>query len=147
MNEWRQVILKALWIVPVCVLSVYLVTKYVIHSTSLGPFQPTERQGIGTAQTGDRFVLPKGSTIVALDDVILQLPGDLVAEDEVMGEVILGHDDMGFQVQFDETTGKATAIFVRLSRGQDLTVSKSCEVEVHAEDRTVRIQVLSHGDP
>ena len=84
---------------------------------------------------------------MALDDVTLELRGELVADDEPLGEVIHGHDDMGFRAEFDETTGKTTAIFVKLSSGQDLTVSKSCEAMIHAEDRTVRIQILSRGAP
>jgi hypothetical protein len=146
-NEWRQIILNALWIVPVCVLAVYLLAKYVIPSTSDRPLPPAEQHDIGTAKTGDRFVLPNGWTIKALDDVVLQLPGELLADNEKIGDVIHGHDDMGFRAEFDETTGRTAAIFVRLSSGQDFSLSKSCEAVIHAEDRTVRIQILSRGEP
>lgn len=79
------------------------------------------------------FPWPKGAVITAVDELILALPVALLEKDRPMSEVVFGPDDM--QINIPPLSG---TFFVRLKPGMSLSLAKSCDCCIVADDQNLR---------
>jgi hypothetical protein len=79
------------------------------------------------------FPWPRGAVITAVDEVVLALPVALFDKDRPMGEFVFGPDDMEFNVPPEGET-----FFIRLKPGMSVSLAKSCDSFVVADDSRPR---------
>jgi hypothetical protein len=79
------------------------------------------------------FPWPKGAVITAVDELVLALPVALFDKDRPMSEFVFGPDDMQMNMPPDSDT-----FFVRLLPGMSVSLAKSCECYIVADDKNPR---------
>jgi len=79
------------------------------------------------------FPWPKGAVITAVDELVLALPVALFDKERPMSEFVFGPDDMQIIVPPQSDT-----LFIRLMPGMSLSLAKSCECYIVAEDQNPR---------
>lgn len=82
---------------------------------------------------GVPFPFPKGAKLKPEEDVVLALPRALITDNEKIGSVLLCDDNAEFTLN-----EKAGAYYVRLKAGMVLSLAKSCQVMLVAEDKRPR---------
>lgn len=79
------------------------------------------------------FPWPKGAVIAAVDELVLALPVALFDKDRPMSEFVFGPDDMQMNIPPESDT-----FFIRLMPGMSLSLAKSCECYIVADDKNLR---------
>lgn len=79
------------------------------------------------------FPWPKGAIITAVDELVLALPVALLEKDRPMSEFVFGPDDMQMNIPRE-----GDSFFVRLTPGMSLSLAKSCECYIVADDTNLR---------
>lgn len=78
---------------------------------------------------GDVFLWPADITLTSLDECVLALPAVILNEDDPIGDMIVGDDDMGFSMpQGDEN------IYLRLEPDMSVTIRRSCQALICGDD-------------
>jgi hypothetical protein len=98
----------------------------------------SKTDGIANQPPGKVFPWLKGTKLVALDDLTLAIPAAVLREDEQIGSVILGDDDMDIKLPTVPLTTPGALIFLRLKTGMTVRLAKSCQAMVVAEDNSPR---------
>src|SRR5262245_23816643 len=98
----------------------------------------SKTEGIANQLPGEVFPWPKGTKLVALDDLTLAIPAAVLREDEQIGSVILGDEDMQIRLPTVPVTTPGARIFLRLRIGMTVWLAKSCQAMVVAEDKSPR---------
>jgi len=75
------------------------------------------------------FPWPKGAVLTAEEEVVLALPVALLDPDRPMGEFVFGSDDMELNVP-----PEGEVFFIRLRPGMSVSLAKSCDAFVVADD-------------
>jgi hypothetical protein len=84
------------------------------------------------------FPWPKGAVITAIDDLVLALPTALFEMDRPMGEFVFGSEDMELSMPPESDT-----FFLRLRCGMSVSLAKSCECYIVADDKNPRRLTLT----
>jgi hypothetical protein len=79
------------------------------------------------------FPWPKGAVITAVDEMVLALPVALFDKDRPMSEFIFGPNDIQMNMPPESDT-----FFIRLMPGMSVSLAKSCECYIVAEDHDLR---------
>ena len=82
---------------------------------------------------GEEFPWPKGATVTAVDEVILELPLGLFGDDLTIGEGLRGPDDMEINIPVD-----GQSCFLRLKPGMSVSLAKAVISRVVSEDKGPR---------
>jgi hypothetical protein len=77
----------------------------------------------------ETFPWPKGEVLTALDEVTIALPIAAFGSNEKIGSVVLGSPDIGLSIP---KTGDK--FFIRLQPGMSVSLTKSCEACIFADD-------------
>ncbi len=88
---------------------------------------------IAAQPPGEMFPWPKGAVLTAIDDLVLALPMDLFDKDRPMAEFVFGPEDMQMNIPPNGDT-----FFIRLMPGMSVSLAKSVQSRVVAEDATPR---------
>jgi hypothetical protein len=94
---------------------------------------PVPADLIASQPPGENFVWPKGAILTAVDELILALPVALFDKDRPMSEFVFGPDDM----ELSAPPGSDT-FFVKLMPGMSVSLAKSCQSHVVADDNRAR---------
>ncbi len=78
---------------------------------------------------GQVFPWPQGTTLTALDEATIALPLAIFGKDEPIGSVVLGPADMQMSIPKE-----GDKFFIRLQPGMSVSLTKSCQAQVVAED-------------
>jgi hypothetical protein len=87
------------------------------------------------------FPWPEGAVITAVDELVLALPIALFDNDRSIGNFVFGPDDMQMNIPPAGDT-----FYIRLRPGMSVSLAKSCECYLVAEDtnpRRLRIKLPS----
>ena len=87
---------------------------------------------------GEIFPWPKGTRLVAVDDVTIAVPAAILHEDEQIGSVIIGDSDMDISLPRVPITTPGALIQLRLGAGMSVSLAKSCQAMVVADDKKPR---------
>ena len=79
------------------------------------------------------FPWPKGAVIIAVDELVLALPTALFDQDRPMSEFLFGSDNMEINMPPESDT-----FFIRLMPGSSVSLAKSCESYIVADDKNLR---------
>ena len=79
------------------------------------------------------FPWPKGAVITAVDELVLALPVGLFDKDRPIGEFVFGPADMLMNMPPGSDT-----FFLRLMPGMSVSLAKSCECYIVADDKNLR---------
>jgi hypothetical protein len=82
---------------------------------------------------GEVFPWPQSYVLTALDEVTIALPTAVLGKNELIGSVVLGSPDIGISIP---KTGDT--FFIRLKPGMSVSLSKSCQARVVADDKQPR---------
>ncbi len=93
--------------------------------------QPVE--AIACQPPGEVFPWPQGTVLTALDEVIIELPQAAFGNAEAIGSVVLGPSDMEINIPL-----QGESFYIRLKPGMSVSLSKSCQGRVVAEDKRPR---------
>ena len=88
---------------------------------------------VATSAPMEPFAWPKGVVITAVDEVVLALPMAVLEKDRPMSEFVFGPDGMEIGLP-----PEGDAFFIRLAPGMSVSLAKSCQCYVVAEDKNVR---------
>jgi hypothetical protein len=77
---------------------------------------------------GEVFPWPKGWRITAIDEAMIAIPTAIIGDDEVVGTVIHGDDDI--QIDLHEWGLPNGRFIIWLKPGQSCSISKSCQAIV-----------------
>lgn len=77
---------------------------------------------------GEIFPWPKGWRITAIDEAMIAVPTAIVGDNEVVGAVILGDDDV--QIDLREWGSPNGRFIIWLKPGLSCSLSKSCQAVV-----------------
>jgi hypothetical protein len=94
---------------------------------------PAATDAVVSQPPGEVFAWPKGVVITAVDEVIIALPVALFDQDRPIGEFVLGPEDMGFSLP-----PGSDVFFIKLSPGMSVSLAKSCQAYLVAEDKQPR---------
>ena len=101
-------------------------------------FGKRSRTAICVQPPNSVFPLLKGVVLKSLDEVILALPIAILYPDEVISSVIQSDDDVLINI-----AEKEERVYLRLKPGMKMSVTKSCQAHVLAENqKPKRFQVL-----
>ena len=107
------------------------------------PDSPEAQEWVAHQPPGEIFPWPKGTVLTALDELVIALPVEIFGKDEPIGSVVLGPDDMEINIP---PQGKI--FYVRLQPGMSVSLTKSCEASLVAEDKQPRrLTVRRKGTP
>lgn len=95
--------------------------------------QPADDTIAATHPPMEAFPWPKGAVITAVDQLVLALPVALFDKDRPMSEFVFGPDDMQMNMPPESDT-----FFIRLMPGMSLSLAKSCECYIVADDKKLR---------
>ena len=95
--------------------------------------QPTDDGIAATHPPMTPFPWPKGAVITAIDELVLALPVALFDKDRPMSEFVFGPDDMQMNMPPHGDT-----LFIRLMPGMSLSLARSCECFIVADDKNLR---------
>ncbi|HEX4590497.1 MAG TPA: hypothetical protein VH120_11240 [Gemmataceae bacterium] len=94
-------------------------------------------QVVAKQPPGHVFPWPKGTVLTAVDDVVFALPLAVFGDDEAIGSVLHGPKEMEINIPLEGNT-----FYIRLSSGMSVSLTKSCQACVVANDgRPRRIKV------
>src|SRR5262245_39506080 len=96
---------------------------------------------IASQPPGQTFPWHKGTILTALDEAIIALPMAIFDSDKAMGSVVLGPDDMQLNIPKEGDT-----FFIRLQPGMSVSLTKSCQARVVADDGQPRRFKVSGPD-
>jgi hypothetical protein len=82
---------------------------------------------------GEIFPWPKGTVLTPLDEVTIALPTAIFGKDEPIGSVLLCSDDVLMNIPKEGDT-----FFIRLQPGMSVSLTKSCQARVVADDKQPR---------
>ncbi len=82
---------------------------------------------------GAIFPWPQGMVITALDEMIIEIPQAVFGE-EPIGSVLLGSEDCEVCIP----PHNDDSFFIRLQPGMSVSLTKSCEARLVAEEKTPR---------
>lgn len=88
---------------------------------------------IAAQPPGQIFPWPKGAVLTAIDELVLAVPIALFDRDRPMSEFVFGPEDMQINIPPDSDT-----FFIRLLPGMSVSLARSVESRVVAEDATPR---------
>jgi hypothetical protein len=92
---------------------------------------------------GETFSWPKGIVLTALDQATIALPMALFGKDEPIGSVVLGSDDIEMNIPKEGDT-----FYIRLQPGMSVSLAKSCQARVVADDaKPRRFRLMSPTPP
>lgn len=97
------------------------------------PKPPAAAGPVASQPPGEIFPWAKGVVLTAVDEVVLALPVALLEPDRPMAEFIFGPDDM----EFSAPPGSEVC-FLRLRPGMSVSLAKSVQAYVWAEDKEPR---------
>ena len=97
------------------------------------PLATSSGEFIGTQPPGEIFPWPEGTILTAVDELVLALPMALFDKDRPIGEIVFGPDDMQISIP-----PKGDVFFIRLMPGMSVSLAKSCQSYVFAEDKKPR---------
>jgi len=98
---------------------------------SEAPAQAGEK--IAHQPPGQIFPWPQGTVLTALDEATIALPMALFGKDEPIGSVVLGPPDI--QMNIPKT---GDTFFIRVQPGMSVSLAKSCQARVVADDEQPR---------
>lgn len=96
-----------------------------------------------TALPKEIFPWPKGGIITAVDEVVIALPIALFDKDRAMGEFVFGPKDMELNIP-----PNGDKFFIRLKPGMLVSLAKSCQAYVVADDsvpRRMKVRLPPNG--
>jgi hypothetical protein len=96
-----------------------------------------------TAAPKEIFPWPRDGIITAVDEVVIALPLALFDKDRPIGEFIFGPKDMELNIP-----PNGDKFFIRLKPGMSVSLAKSCEAYVVADDdvpRRVKVRLPPNG--
>jgi len=82
---------------------------------------------------GQIFPWPRGVVLTALDEATIALPVDLFGKGDPIGSVLLGSADI--QINIPKT---GDTFFIRVQPGMSVSLAKSCQARVVADDKQPR---------
>jgi hypothetical protein len=82
---------------------------------------------------GQIFPWPRGTVLTALDEATIALPMAIFSKDEPIGSVVLGPADI--QMNIPKT---GDTFFIRVRPGMSVSLTKSCQARVVADDNQPR---------
>jgi len=82
---------------------------------------------------GQIFPWPRGTVLTALDEATIALPMAIFGKDEPIGSVVLGSADL--QMNIPKT---GDTFFIRVQPGMSVSLAKSCQARVVADDQQPR---------
>jgi hypothetical protein len=88
---------------------------------------------IASQPPGQVFPWPQGIVLAALDEATIALPMAIFGKDEQIGSVVLGPVDMQINIPKQGDT-----FYIRLKPGMSVSLTKSCQARVVAEDKQPR---------
>ena len=97
------------------------------------PEPPARNNAVAYQPPGEVFPWARGVVLTALDEVVLALPVALFDQDRPMSEFIFGPDDMGFNIP-----PGSDICFLKLQPGMSVSLAKSCQAYVVAQDKQPR---------
>jgi len=110
-------------------------------------FQPkaAEEGQVALQPPGQPFPWPRGTRLTALETVVIVIPAAAVGPEEKIGSVILGDADM--EIRPPQKPGDPY-IYLRLKEGSSVSLSKSVQGMIAAEDKRPRkIRVNQKEEP
>ena len=87
---------------------------------------------------GRVFPWPKGVNLLAIDEIILAIPAAILHDDEQIGSVIFGHNEMEIKLPQVPANTPGACIYLRLRPGMSVSLTKSCDAMIVADDNTPR---------
>jgi len=97
------------------------------------------KKTLAIAEPGKMFGWKAGTWIEAIDTTTFRLPGQLIGEGEKIGDIIeFSSDDV--QIGFKQTPDQksVTEILIKLETGQSVTIRRSAQAMIVAEDQRER---------
>ena len=88
---------------------------------------------IASQPPGQVFPWPQGTALTALDEATIALPMAIFGKDEPIGSVVLGPKDMQINIPKNGKT-----FYIRLQPGMSVSLAKSCQARVVADDKQPR---------
>ena len=88
---------------------------------------------IASQPPGVIFPWPKGVVLTALDEATIALPMAIFGKDEPISSVVLGPADI--QMNIPKT---GDTFFIRVQSGMSVSLAKSCQAQVVADDKQLR---------
>jgi hypothetical protein len=88
---------------------------------------------VATQPPGEVFPWHKGAVLTAIDEVVLALPMALLDKERPLDELIFGQKEMQINVPME-----GDAFFPRLMPGMSVSLAKSCQAYVVADDNMPR---------
>jgi len=110
-------------------------------------FQPkaAEDGQVAMQPPGQPFPWPSGTRLTALETVVIAIPTAALGAEEKIGSVVLGDADI--EIRLPQKPGDPH-IFLRLKEGSSVSLSKSVQGMVVADDRRPRkIRVTEKPNP
>ena len=95
---------------------------------------PSEER-IALQPPGAMFPWPKLTELTALEEVTIGVPSQILGGDEVIGSVIRSHPDA--EICLPTATGQPL-ILLRLKAGMSVSLTKSCQALIVADDKRPR---------
>ena len=93
----------------------------------------TPDEPICIAVPKELFPWPKGGVLTAVDEVVIALPIALFDKERPMGEFVFGPQDMELNIP-----PNGDRFFIRLKPGMSVSLAKSCQAYVEADDTVPR---------
>lgn len=101
---------------------------------------PPEEGAVALQPPGEPFPWVRGTKLTALESVTIAIPAAAIAQEEKIGSVVFGDADMEIRLPASPSD---TLIYLRLKAGSSVSLSKSVQGVVLAEDKSPkRIRVL-----
>ena len=93
----------------------------------------TQGDPIAHQPPGEVFPWPKGTKLIAVDEATIALPMALFGKDERIGSVVFSSPDLELSIPKQGDT-----FLIRLQPGTWVSLSRSCQARVVAEDARPR---------
>lgn len=97
---------------------------------------------IASQPPGEIFPWPKGTILTAVDELVLALPRGLLDKGRPIGEFLFGPSDMQISIPPEGDT-----FFIRLASGMQISLAKSVQSYVVAEDGKPRRVKIARPQP
>jgi len=95
------------------------------------PKKPVE--AIAHQPPGEVFPWPQGTVLTALDEAIIEIPIAIFGDDEPIGSVVFGPNDIQLNIPLE-----GDSAYVHLKPGMSVSLSKSCQARIIADDNRPR---------
>ena len=97
------------------------------------PELPPVTDPVANQPPGEIFPWPKGVVLTALDEVVIAIPAAVFDNDRPISEVLFGSDEIGFAMPLG-----SELCLLKLQPGMSVSLAKSCQAYVVAEDKQPR---------